>query len=240
MTENKTILSVKDLRFTYSGQEKPALDGVTLEVRRGDFLALFGRSGSGKSTLLRCLKPSLTPAGNMSGEIIFDGEPITEMPHSDETAKIGFLLQDPENQIVTDKVWHELAFGPESLGIPTDEIRRRVAETASFFGIGGWFHSDTSALSGGQKQLLSLAAVMVMRPEILILDEPTSRLDPIAADELFSALVRVNRELGTTVIMTEHRLDEALTAATMAVVIDDGKILAEGTPADVARKIAGR
>ena len=238
MTENKTILSVKDLRFTYSGQEKPALDGVTLEVRRGDFLALFGRSGSGKSTLLRCLKPSLTPAGNMSGEIIFDGEPITKMPHSDETAKIGFLLQDPENQIVTDKVWHELAFGPESLGIPTDEIRRRVAETASFFGIGGWFHSDTSALSGGQKQLLSLAAVMVMRPEILILDEPTSRLDPIAADELFLALVRVNRELGTTVIMTEHRLDEALTAATMAVVIDNGKILAEGTPADVARKIA--
>lgn len=238
MTENKTILSVKDLRFTYSGQEKPALDGVTLEVRRGDFLALFGRSGSGKSTLLRCLKPSLTPAGNMSGEIIFDCEPITKMPHSDETAKIGFLLQDPENQIVTDKVWHELAFGPESLGIPTDEIRRRVAETASFFGIGGWFHSDTSALSGGQKQLLSLAAVMVMRPEILILDEPTSRLDPIAANELFLALVRVNRELGTTVIMTEHRLDEALAAATMAVVIDDGKILAEGTPADVARKIA--
>ena len=238
MTENKTILSVKDLRFTYSGQEKPALDGVTLEVRRGDFLALFGRSGSGKSTLLRCLKPSLTPAGNMSGEIIFDGEPITEMPHHDETAKIGFLLQDPENQIVTDKVWHELAFGPESLGMPTDEIRRRVAETASFFGIGEWFHSDTSALSGGQKQLLSLAAVMVMRPEILILDEPTSRLDPIAANELFLALVRVNRELGTTVIMTEHRLDEALTAATMAVVIDDGKILAEGTPADVARKIA--
>ncbi len=238
MTENKTILSVKDLRFTYSGQEKPALDGVTLEVRRGDFLALFGRSGSGKSTLLRCLKPSLTPAGNMSGEIIFDGEPITEMPHSDETAKIGFLLQDPENQIVTDKVWHELAFGPESLGMPTDEIRGRVAETASFFGIGGWFHSDTSALSGGQKQLLSLAAVMVMRPEILILDEPTSRLDPIAANELFLALVRVNRELGTTVIMTEHRLDEALSAATRAVVIDDGKILAEGTPADVARKIA--
>ena len=238
MTENKTILSVKDLRFTYSGQEKPALDGVTLEVRRGDFLALFGRSGSGKSTLLRCLKPSLTPAGNMSGEIIFDGEPITKMPHSDETAKIGFLLQDPENQIVTDKVWHELAFGPESLGLPTDEIRGRVAETASFFGIGGWFHSDTSALSGGQKQLLSLAAVMVMRPEILILDEPTSRLDPIAANELFSALVKVNRELGTTVIMTEHRLDEALAAATMAVVIDDGKILAEGTPADVAWKIA--
>ena len=238
MTENKTILSVKDLRFTYSGQEKPALDGVTLEVRRGDFLALFGRSGSGKSTLLRCLKPSLTPAGNMSGEIIFDGEPITKMPHSDETAKIGLLLQDPENQIVTDKVWHELAFGPESLGMPTNEIRRRVAETASFFGIGGWFHSDTSALSGGQKQLLSLAAVMVMRPEILILDEPTSRLDPVAADELFSALVRVNRELGTTVIMTEHRLDEAMSAATGAVVIDDGKILAEGTPADVARKIA--
>lgn len=238
MTENKTILSVKDLRFTYSGQEKPALDGVTLEVRRGDFLALFGRSGSGKSTLLRCLKPSLTPAGNMSGEIIFDGEPITEMPHSDETAKIGFLLQDPENQIVTDKVWHELAFGPESLGMPTDEIRGRVAETASFFGIGGWFHSDTSALSGGQKQLLSLAAVMVMRPEILILDEPTSRLDPIAANELFSALVRVNRELGTTVIMTEHRLDEALSAATRAVVIDDGKIIADGAPADVARKIA--
>lgn len=238
MTENKTILSVKDLRFTYSGQEKPALDGVTLEVRRGDFLVLFGRSGSGKSTLLRCLKPSLTPAGNLSGEILFDGEPITEMPHSDETAKIGFLLQDPENQIVTDKVWHELAFGPESLGMPTDEIRGRVAETASFFGIGGWFHSDTSALSGGQKQLLSLAAVMVMRPEILILDEPTSRLDPVAANELFSALVRVNRELGTTVIMTEHRLDEALAAATGAVVIDDGKILAEGTPADVARKIA--
>ena len=152
-------------------------------------------------------------------------------------ARIGFVQQSPENQIVTDKVWHELAFGLESLGVDTPTIRRRVAEMAAFFGIEDWFYRDVSDLSGGQKQLLNLASVMAMQPDVLILDEPTSQLDPIAASDFLAVLGKINRELGTAVVLTEHRLEEAFPLATAVAVMDRGQLLCTGTPYDVGRRL---
>ena len=213
-------LSIRRLSFRYPEQPSPALREVSFSVAQGEFVVLCGPSGSGKSTLLRQLKPELTPHGSRSGEILFRGETLAGIDRRTLCARIGFVQQSPENQLVTDKVWHELAFGLESLGFDTPAVRRRVAEMASFFGIQSWFHREVRTLSGGQKQLLNLAAVMVMQPELLLLDEPTSQLDPIAAAEFLSALGRVNRELGTTVLLTEHRLEEALPLASRALVLD--------------------
>ncbi len=227
------ILALRELTFTYPEQRVPALDVVDLEVYPGEFLVLCGPSGCGKSTLLRHLKTVLTPHGAGAGEVLFRGRPLAEYDQRAQSEKIGFVLQSPDNQLVTDKVWHELAFGLESLGCDTPTIRRRVAEMASFFGIQGWFYKDVAQLSGGQKQLLNLASVMVMQPQVLILDEPTAQLDPIAASDFLAALGKLNRELGTTVILTEHRLEEAFALASKAAVMERGRILAVGAPREV-------
>ena len=224
---------IRKLTFTYPGETAPALREVTLTVADGEFLVLCGASGSGKSTLLRQLKSVLAPHGARSGEIIFGGVPLEEVTRGEQAGAIGFVLQDPENQVVTDKVWHELAFGLESLGYETPVIRRRVAEMAAFFGIQDWFYKNVSELSGGQKQLLSLASVMAMQPRVLLLDEPTSQLDPIAAADFLAVLGRINRELGTTVILSEHRLEEALSYANRAAVLEDGRLLCCAAPGEV-------
>lgn len=216
------IFSVKNLTFTYPDEASPALRDLSFDVKKGEFLSVIGPSGSGKSTLLRQFKPELCPHGEKSGEILFHGKPLSTVSYRESAEKIGFVTQDPDNRIVTDKVWHELAFGLESLGADTETIRRRTAETAGFFGIEGWFHKDVNELSGGQKQLLNLAAAMVTEPEILILDEPTGQLDPIAASEFISALGRLNRELGTTIIITEHRLEEVFPLCSRVLVIEEG------------------
>lgn len=229
--------AIRDLSFTYPEQTRPALCGLSLTVSQGDFLVLCGPSGCGKSTLLRQLKPALAPHGTRTGEILFEGAPLAELDRRAQSERIGFVGQSPENQLVTDKVWHELAFGPESLGWDTPTIRRRVAEMASFFGIQSWFGRDVSDLSGGQKQLLNLAAVMVAQPEVVILDEPTSQLDPIAASDFLGMLGRLNRELGTTILLTEHRLEEAFPMATSLVVMEEGRILTAGTPQEVGRDL---
>ncbi len=231
------IFRVSDISFSYPGQENKALDGVSLSVEQGDFLVLCGLSGSGKSTLLRLLKPALAPHGSLQGELLFGGRPLEELSRREQSEKIGFVLQSPENQLVTDKVWHELSFGLESLGFSTPVIRRRVAEMASFFGIQNWFYKDVSQLSGGQKQLLNLASVMVMEPSVLILDEPTGQLDPIAASDFLAALGRINRELGTTVILSEHRLEEALPLANTAAVLENGRLLCAGSPDQVGEQL---
>ncbi|MCL1807072.1 MAG: ATP-binding cassette domain-containing protein [Oscillospiraceae bacterium] len=228
---------IENLTFTYPGREKPALDGVSLTIRRGDFVTLCGSSGCGKTTLLRQLKPSLAPHGVKSGGIFFGGTPLDALPQRDQAAKIGFVQQSPENQIVTDKVWHELAFGLESLGVKTPEIRLRVAEMASFFGIQTWFHKSVTELSGGQKQILNLASVMAMQPSVLILDEPTGQLDPIAASEFLATVGKLNRELGVTVILTEHRLEEAFPLSNRVVVLEEGRVLADGTPREAALRL---
>lgn len=228
---------IRSLSFAYPGQRENAIEDISLSIHAGEFIVVFGPSGSGKSTLLRQLKPELAPHGVKSGEILFEGKAIEDLSRREQAQRIGFVFQNPEDQIVTDKVWHELAFGMENLGYDSGIIRRAVAEMASFFGMEDWFHKDVSELSGGQKQLLNLASVMTMQPSVLILDEPTGQLDPIAAANFLSAIERINRELGTTVILTEHRLEEVLPMADRAVVLDGGRVEAVGTPREVGLKL---
>ncbi len=165
-------IKVSAYGFSYPTGEKPALKDVSFSVNEGEFIVVCGPSGCGKSTLLRSLKPQLRPFGEMSGKIELYGRDINEIPDAESAAEIGFVMQNPDAQIVTDKVWHELAFGLENLGTPTHIIRSRVAEMANYFGIHNWFRKKTAELSGGQKQLLNLASVMLMQPKLLILDEP--------------------------------------------------------------------
>jgi len=225
--------AIRDLTFCYPEQTQRAIDNLSLSVKQGEFLVLCGPSGCGKSTLLRQLKTVLRPHGYRSGQILFEGVDLDALDQRTQSEKIGFVMQSPENQIVTDKVWHELAFGLESLGYDTPTIRRRVAEMASFFGIESWFYKNVTDLSGGQKQLLILASIMAMQPSVLILDEPTSQLDPIAASEFLETIGKINRELGITVILTEHRLEEAFPLASRVAVMDRGRIICEGHPEEV-------
>lgn len=228
---------IRNFSFSYPEQDEKAICNLNFNVQPGDFLVLCGPSGCGKSTLLRQLKTVLTPHGTHDGEIRFEGTLLENVDQRTQSQRIGFVQQSPENQIVTDKVWHELAFGLESLGCDTPAIRRKVAEMASFFGIQTWFYKNVTELSGGQKQLLNLASVMVMQPSVLILDEPTSQLDPIAASDFLATLGKINRELGTTVILTEHRLEEAFPLASTVVVMDQGKMLCKGSPAQVGEQL---
>lgn len=221
---------IKDLTFSYPDQEKQSLKQVNLSIEPGEFIVLCGKSGCGKTTLLRHLKTVLTPHGVRSGEVRFFGRELSQVDMRTQSARIGFVLQNPDNQIVTDKVWHELAFGLESLGEENQTIRRRVAEMASYFGIQNWFMKNVVELSGGQKQLLNLAAIMAMQPTVLILDEPTSQLDPIAAADFLATIRKINRELGTTIIITEHRLEEVFPSADRIVVMEKGEVIVDDKP----------
>ena len=230
------LLAVKDLTFTYPNCTKPAIEGVNLTVEKGEFLAVCGPTGCGKSTLLRLMKRELAPLGELSGEITVDGIPQSALSERDAACRVGYVMQKPEHQIVTDKVWHELAFGLENMGLPQPVIARKVAEMAAYFGIEDWFDKDVSTLSGGQKQLLNLASVMVMQPELLILDEPTAQLDPIAASEFIATVRKINRELGLTVILTEHRLEEVIPVCDRLLVLRAGRVL----DCDAPRTVVGR
>jgi energy-coupling factor transport system ATP-binding protein len=231
------MLDIQNLSFAYPGEENRALDRINLHIDKGEFIVLCGKSGCGKSTLLCHLKPPLTPHGKRKGDILFADRPIQDLSNRDQAKRIGFVLQNPDNQIVTDKVWHELAFGLESLGYKTRDIRIRVAEMASYFGIQDWFYRNVDSLSGGQKQLLNLASIMAMHPDLLVLDEPTSQLDPIAASDFLETVKKINRDLGTTIILTEHRLEEVFPSADRVVVMDHGRIYAEGTPMEIGKRL---
>ena len=229
------ILTVKDLTFTYPGAPSPAAANVSFTVNEGEFIALCGATGSGKSTLLRLLKPQLSPLGELSGKVYFSGRDISECRSSD----IGFVMQSPEHQIVTDKVWHELAFGLENLGVPQPMIARRIAEMASYFGIEDMFGRSVAELSGGQKQLISLAAVMVTEPGLLILDEPTAQLDPIAAADLINTVKKLSRDLSLTVIIAEHRLEDVIPICDKLLVMENGRVPAFGEPREVIGDLRG-
>lgn len=231
------ILQIENLRFRYPDAEKDALDGVSFHVRAGEFVVLCGESGCGKTTLLKMLKRELSPHGEKSGRIVYNGVEQAALDDRTAACDIGYVLQNPENQVVTDKVWHELAFGLESLGFPTGTIRRRVAEMASYFGIQAWFRQNTGELSGGQKQMLNLASVMVMQPQVLILDEPTSQLDPIAASDFIGTLRKLNRELGLTILLVEHRLEEVFPLADRVMMMEQGRILLYDRPEAVGARL---
>lgn len=227
---------IENLSFYYpTSKDKKSLDNVSLRIEKGEYIVLCGKSGSGKTTLLRHLKTVLTPNGKRAGEIFFNGINLKDVDNRKQSSKIGYVMQNPDDQIVTDKVWHELAFGLESLGCDQKTMRSRVAEMACYFGIQDWFHRDVAVLSGGQKQLLNLASIMAMQPEVLILDEPTSQLDPIAASDFLNTVRKINTELGTTVIITEHRLEDIFPYADRAIVMDSGRIIADDTPRNIGK-----
>lgn len=222
------IIELKKLSFRYSGEDKEILSDIDLAIEEGGFYVICGASGSGKSTLLRQLKTSLQPVGQRSGRILYYGRDLEEVSQYTQSAKIGFVFQNPDTQIVTDKVWHELAFGLESIGMPQDMIRVRVAEMASYFGIQNWFYQSTDTLSGGQKQLLNLASVMVMHPKVLLLDEPVSQLDPIAAADFMATIHKLHAEFGITVIMAEHSLEEVAAYVDEVIFMKEGRLIAKG------------
>ncbi len=230
-----SIVEIRDFSFSYPEQSRETLSHINMEIEEGSLNVLCGKSGCGKSTLLRQLKSVLAVHGTKTGGIYYQGKNLDEIDQRTQSSEIGYVLQNPENQIVTDKVWHELAFGLESLGYDNATIRLRVAEMASYFGIQKWFLRNVSELSGGQKQLLNLAAIMAMHPKLLILDEPTSQLDPIAASDFLETVKKINRDIGTTVIITEHRLQDIIPQADRVFVMDQGKLLAQGTPREIGK-----
>ncbi len=229
-------ITIQGLSFTYPDGTS-ALRDISFSVEPGEFVTLCGLSGCGKSTLLRLMKPGLFPRGELSGSVLFGGKALAAEPDRDSAEKIGFVMQSPEAQTVTDKVWHELAFSCESVGLPQAEIRRRVGEMAGYFGLSELFERETDTLSGGQKQLLCLASAAALHPEVLLLDEPTSQLDPIAAQEFIDAVRRLNRDFGVTVVTAEHRLEELLPISDRVIVLDSGKIIADCCPALLAEKL---
>ena len=229
--------TTEHLTFTYPLAETSALRDVSLTVEEGELLVLCGPSGGGKTTLLRQLKPALTPHGRREGAVTLFGVPAETLSERDAAARVGVVLQEPEDQIVTDRVWHELAFAAEQLGVEEAQMRLRVGELAGFFGIDEWFSRDTDTLSGGEKQLLALASALVTHPDLLLLDEPTAQLDPVSAERFLSAVRRVNRELGVTVVLSAHRLDDVLSLADRVCVLENGAVAALGTTEAVARKL---
>lgn len=231
------LVEIKDFGFSYPESSRKVLEHVNLNIKEGTLNVIMGRSGCGKSTLLRQLKSVLAPAGEKEGEILYRNIPLRDTDHRTQSQEIGFVMQNPDNQIVTDKVWHELAFGLESLGYDNATIRLRVAEMASYFGIQKWFYKNVSELSGGQKQLLNLASVMAMHPSLLILDEPTSQLDPIAASDFLETVKKINRDIGTTVLLTEHRLQDIIPYADRVFVMDEGTLFLEGKPREIGTKL---
>ena len=225
LSEKKnSILEINDLCFAYPEEKKRALNHVSLHVEDGEFLVLCGKSGCGKSTLLTHLKTPLTPHGKRKGEILFQGVPIGVMSNREQSQRIGYVLQNPDNQIVTDKVWHELAFGLESLGYSNADIRIRVAEMASYFGIQDWFYKNVSELSGGQKQLLNLASIMAMHPDMLILDEPTKGVDVGAKSQIYSIMSDL-AEQGYAIILISSEMPEVLAMSDRIGVMHEGSLV---------------
>ena len=223
MSDEGIALAYDDVTFRYPGSHGDVLSGVSMAVPAGAFALLVGSTGSGKSTLLLLAKPQIAPVGDRAGQVRVFGRPVDDLDGA-AACEVGYVFQDPDNQIVCDSVWHEMAFGLENLGTPQGEMRRRVAEASYFFGMGPWFHSDTDALSGGRKQLLALASTLVMQPRVLLLDEPTAQLDPIAARNFLHALFRVNRELGCTVVVATHEPELMADYATCAFELVDGAV----------------
>lgn len=228
---------VENVTFYYPRTSTPALQGIDLSVRPGDFILIGGPTGSGKTTLLRLLKKQVQPAGKLTGSILYGGISLQKMPDKASAEEIGMVFQNPDNQIIMNTVRQELCYGMENLGYPAALMQKRMAEVVPFFGMDSWLHQSVETLSGGQKQLLNLAAVMMLRPRVLLLDEPTAQLDPIAASEFTDLLVRINQELSITVILCEHRLEGLFSHANRVLLMREGRIAYQGKTDEVIRRV---
>lgn len=248
------LIRFENVDFTYPGAENRALDNINIEINDGDFVLICGPSGCGKTTLIKQLLPEICPYGHREGRIVYyglthnpdvyDGQnkgcDLDELSPRDLARTFGFVGQNPQSQMVTDKVWHELAFGMENIGTTQEIMERRIAEICEFFGMQSWLDKDVASLSGGEMQMVHLASVMVMEPRVLILDEPTGQLDPLAARNFLDMLTRINQELGTTIILVEHHLEEAYAMADMVVAMDEASVKCVGNPRDVAGELGFR
>ena len=212
------MYKIENFSFTYP-EEGRVIKNISFGVNEGDFLVISGKSGCGKTTLLKHLKPSLKPKGEVDGLIILDEE-----IEKDDT-KIGFVFQNPNDQIVMDKVWHEIAFGLENTTTPLKQMKRRVGEIVNYFNLQNIINKDTQSLSGGEKQLVNLASVMVMNPKVILLDEATAQLDPVNREEFIKILKQINDDFNVTIIFVEHQLEGLLNVANRLIVMDEGKIV---------------
>ena len=231
------ILDIQALSFEYP-DGKRALEDISFSLFPGEFALLCGSSGCGKTTLMRLLKRELAPHGHMTGQLLYCGRPMADMSDRQAAQEIGMVMQQPESQIITDRVYQELAFGLESMGIKQEELRLRVGETANYYGINTWFERSTDTLSGGQKQLLALASVTAVGPRLLLLDEPTAQLDPIAAASFIDTVYKLNREMGITVFIAEHRTEELFERADSVLLMEKGRLLKKDTPRAVCARFA--
>lgn len=231
------LLAAEHLTVTFPECGTPVLSDVSFSLKAGDFAVLCGATGCGKTTLLRMCKHELTPLCTQLGGILFEGQPLSATDGRTSASRIGFVMQHPEQQIVTDRVWHELAFGLENLNTPPDIMRRRIAEIASYFGMEELLDRDPATLSGGQKQLLNLASVMIMQPKLLLLDEPTAQLDPIAAADFLTTLHRLNRDFSVTILLAEHRLEEVIPQSTMLLLMEHGTVVMQDAPRRLLQRL---
>lgn len=238
MSDNN-IVTIKNLSYTYAGNEKAAIEDISMQVREGEFVVLCGPTGCGKSSLLKLLKKELWGGGKRTGQILFDGTELEKIPDIQAACDIGLVMQSPDSQIVSDTVYGELAFGLENLGFPVDVIKRRIAEMSVFFGMGTWINQKVENLSGGQKQLLNLASVLAMHPRLLLLDEPTSQLDPVASKEFIEMILRLNSELFITVILVEQKLEDLFGLADRVALMDNGRLIKYDTPSNVGNSFKG-
>mgnify|MGYP002897086995 CR=1 FL=1 len=224
MSDEGIALAYDDVTFRYPGSHGDVLSGVSMAVPAGAFALLVGGTGSGKSTLLSLAKPQIAPAGDRAGQVRVFGRPVDDLDGA-EACEVGYVFQDPDNQIVCDSVWHEMAFGLENLGTPQGEMRRRVAEASYFFGMGPWFHSDTDALSGGRKQLLALASTLVMQPRVLLLDEHTAALDPKTASKVLELTEQIVGERQLTTLMVTHNMNDAIRLGNRLIMMHEGHVI---------------
>ncbi len=229
------IVEVRSLSYTYPGSTKPTLTNVNLSVEEGEFILLTGPSGCGKTTLCRCLN-GLIPnsyGGEFNGQVIVDGLVTTEHPVYEIAQHVGLVFQNPENELFCTSVEREVAFGPENLALPREEVRKRVEESLAMVGISHLRDKSPEELSGGEQQKVAIAALLAMKPKILVLDEPTANLDPASAQSVLNTLLKLNEESGVTMILVEHRLEMVAHMAHRCAILNEGRLVLVGKPEDV-------